>query len=348
MSKPLFESGIPAKAPPDPMSNNKDNSFLQNKEAFKKPMPLFSVDTTPVTATRVEQSKKEEIKVKPLFEAGAIAAPVQITAPAVTQPPSVKEEVAGFRDFSKLKADPVAPAVVEKSPPTQVLSSVDNFFEGAKVPVAVKKQQPAVAPLFEGVMAYSDQAKKEISEIRGDLSFMQMEFLVELISDYYRLGFTAWQKYFDKLGNTNVEVNDGLHKAIKAHADVDPTGAIKMGLDFVRGNTGFLGLGKKSYDEVFSVLKAAEAPKTTIREMIARVKTKSTQLVAQLDLILGVVPQMPSIKEKDRILAFLAPLQSSVLLTVSEIQIFDKRFENDTESLERLMYSQMPSMRNRA
>lgn len=346
MSKPLFESGLPAKALPDHM---KETDFLQKQEPFKKVMPLFG-DAQPATPN-TGNIQKEVTKVKPLFQTGEKAEPVKIVSNVVeVAAPAVKENVGSFRDFSKLTADVETPkpAVVEKVEVAKNAPAVDNFFEGARAPVVVKQQQPPVAPLFEGVMAYSDQAKKEIIEVRGDLSFMQMEFLVDLVSDYYRLGFSAWQRYFDKLGNSNVEVNDGLHKAIKAHAAVDPVGAIKLGVDFVKGNNGFLGLGKKSYEEVFSVLKAAEAPKANIREMVSRIKTKAGQLVSQLELILSVIPQMPSIKEKDRILAFLAPLQSSVLLTTSEIQIFEKRFESDIEGLERLMYSQMPSMRSRS
>lgn len=349
MSKPLFESGIPAKGLPD-QSVISETSFMQKQEPSVK--PLFGSDSVQVSSPAKSNNQKEDTKVKPLFESGGKAEPIQIVAPAASEvpAPALKQNAGGFRDFSSLKADPVSTASPAVAAPVASAPAVavDNFFEGARVVPAPKKQQAAVAPLFEGVMAYSDQAKKEILEIRTDLSFMQMEFLVELISDYYRLGFPAWQKYFDKLGNSNVEVNDGLHKAIKAHADVDPAGAIKAGLDFVKGNNGFLGLGKKSYDEVFAVLKAAESPKAAIQELISKIKVKSSQLSAQLDLILSVIPQMPSIKEKDRILAFLAPLQSSVLLTVSEIQIFEKRFESDVESLARLMYSQMPSMRSRS
>lgn len=351
MSKPLFESGIPAKALPDHSDRVSEMTFLQKQEPSVKVKPLFGDNTAQANPASSVNNQKENTKVKPLFETGGKAQPIELVPqPAIeVQPPAVKEVSNGFRDFSNLKADAAKPVAAPAAPVAQQPTvAVDNFFEGAKIPVAPKKQQAAVAPLFEGVMAYSDQAKKEILEIRTDLSFMQMEFLVELISDYYRLGFAAWQKYFDKLGNSNVEVNDGLHKAIKAHADVDPTGAIKMGVDFVKGNNGFLGIGKKSYDEVFAVLKAAEAPKASIQETISKIKVKSGQLVAQLDLVLSVIPQMPSIKEKDRILSFLAPLQSSVLLTVSEIQIFEKRFEADTEGLARLMYSQMPSMRTRS
>lgn len=311
MSKPLFSSGIAAKANP------------------------------------------EERKVKPLFESAVPPAPPAapvLPTPAVVSAPVVAAPVPKAPPFAAPETRPVATSPVAEK-------KVDDFFKtggsaAGTAPLAFKeapkRQQPAGAAVFQGVRSFTDQARDEITAVVPSVTFLQMDFLQQLVVDYYKQGFEVWQALFTKIGKDNVEMNDALHQAITTHSDLRIADAIKTGVEYVSGDSGkFFGWGKKSYDEVFGLLRAAEAPKTQIREKLKGLKTRVERLHAQVRFILDVVPNMPSVKESDKVVQYLTPMESSVLMLQAEIQLFEANFERDMSALERLLYTQMPAMRHR-
>lgn len=292
--------------------------------------PLFSSGTA-------AKPIPEERPVKALFEADPPKSNANIEPPVV-KPPVIVEKVPTVPVFG------ATPVKKEEPVKNEVPVSPLNFEEKKVV-----RQQPVGSAIFEGIRSFTDQAKDEITAVIPSATFMQIEFLQDLVVSYYKLGFEVWQKYFNKIGRENVDINEDLHQSITTHSSLRATEAIKIGTDFVSGNSGgFLGLGKKSYEEVFGLLNAALAPKDQIRMNLKGLKTRAERLHAQIKLVLDVTPNMPSVKESDKIIQYLTPLESSVLMLQSEIKLFEAGFERDVSALERLLFSQLPALRSRS